>query len=159
MSYSKNNIDWEAKQEQERLKQEGITILAVLNTAVNMLQHGLNPEDVKRTAVQLLEFRDEILFGPEDKEQEVIMILNGKHLRVLARVEALAKLQTPEQDSYKILWNLISEFEKEKAITTSWLDSQLVFDWHRYRKLVHKQRVQAQQELGIDFGYSKETKE
>ena len=68
MSYSKNNIDWEAKQEQERLKQEGITILAVLNTAVNMLQHGLNPEDVKRTAVQLLEFRDEILFGPEDKE-------------------------------------------------------------------------------------------
>ena len=87
------------------------------------------------------------------------MILNGKHLRVLARVEALAKLQTPEKDSYKILWNLISEFEKEKAITTSWLDSQLVFDWHRYRKLVHKQRVQAQQELGIDFGYSKETKE
>tara|TARA_Y100001963_G_C6743456_1_gene430242 strand:+ start:611 stop:817 length:207 start_codon:yes stop_codon:yes gene_type:complete len=68
MSYSKNNIDWEAKQEQDRLKQEGITILAVLNTAVNMLQHGLNPEDVKRTAVQLLEFRDEILFGPEDKE-------------------------------------------------------------------------------------------
>ena len=68
MSYSKNNIDWEAKQEQDRLKQEGITILAVLNTAVNMLQHGLNPEDVKRTAVQLLEFREEILFGPEDKE-------------------------------------------------------------------------------------------
>ena len=68
MSYSKNNIDWEAKQEQERLKQVGITILAVLNTAVNMLQHGLNPEDVKRTAVQLLEFRDEILLGPEDKE-------------------------------------------------------------------------------------------
>ena len=44
-------------------KQEGITILAIINSAIAMEQHGLNIDNVKRNVEQLLDYRDELLYG------------------------------------------------------------------------------------------------
>jgi AICAR transformylase/IMP cyclohydrolase PurH len=54
------------RKEAERLKQEGITILATLNTAVAILQHGLNIDDVCKVSQQLLDYRDKELYGEQN---------------------------------------------------------------------------------------------
>jgi hypothetical protein len=68
MAYDSNYEETQARRaEQEQIKQEGITILALINSAVAMHQHGLNIEDVKRTTLELLEFRDTTLFGNDSE--------------------------------------------------------------------------------------------
>jgi hypothetical protein len=51
------------KNAEEKEKQEGITILAIINSAIAMEQHGLNIDNVKRNVEQLLDYRDELLYG------------------------------------------------------------------------------------------------
>tara|TARA_Y100001973_G_C5208208_1_gene343252 strand:- start:8580 stop:8780 length:201 start_codon:yes stop_codon:yes gene_type:complete len=62
MSYY-NDKNAEARAQAEKEKQEGITILAIINSAIAMEQHGLNIDNVKRNVEQLLEYRDELLYG------------------------------------------------------------------------------------------------
>jgi fructose-1,6-bisphosphatase len=59
--YNEKNAEVRAQAEKE--KQEGITILAIINSAIAMEQHGLNIDNVKRNVEQLLEYRDELLYG------------------------------------------------------------------------------------------------
>jgi|TARA_R100000482_G_C5129895_1_gene151209 fructose-1,6-bisphosphatase len=62
MSYY-NEKNAEARAQAEKEKQEGITILAIINSAIAMEQHGLNIDNVKRNVEQLLDYRDELLYG------------------------------------------------------------------------------------------------
>tara|TARA_R100001015_G_C4614012_1_gene169790 strand:+ start:679 stop:897 length:219 start_codon:yes stop_codon:yes gene_type:complete len=60
----------EDRQQAEKVKQEGITILATLNTAVAILQHGLNIDDVCKVSQQLLDYRDKELYGDKLEEDK-----------------------------------------------------------------------------------------
>lgn len=66
---SKNNVDWEARQQQEKEKQERINILACQNSAIEILKNGLNVEDVKSVTLQLLENSDTLLYGDTSEEE------------------------------------------------------------------------------------------
>ena len=71
MAYQKNNVDWEARQQQEKEKQERINILACQNSAIEILKNGLNVEDVKSVTLQLLENSDTLLYGDTSEEEQV----------------------------------------------------------------------------------------
>jgi|TARA_X000001388_G_scaffold64_1_gene105 fructose-1,6-bisphosphatase len=55
--------DPQRREQLEKEKQEGITILAIINSAIAMEQHGLNINNVKRNVEELLNYRDELLYG------------------------------------------------------------------------------------------------
>ncbi len=67
--YKEKQVDYEETQrlraQAEKEKQEGITILACVNSAIALLSHGLNTEDVKRVSLELLEHRDVTLYGED----------------------------------------------------------------------------------------------
>ena len=69
MAYQKNNVDWEARQQQEKEKQERINILACQNSAIEILKNGVNVEDVKSVTLQLLENSDTLLYGDTSEEE------------------------------------------------------------------------------------------
>ncbi len=60
--------DPQRREQLEKEKQEGITILAIINSAIAMEQHGLNINNVKRNVEELLNYRDELLYGKEGEE-------------------------------------------------------------------------------------------
>ena len=60
--------DPQRREHLEKEKQEGITILAIINSAIAMEQHGLNINNVKRNVEELLNYRDELLYGKEGEE-------------------------------------------------------------------------------------------
>ena len=69
---------------------------------------------------------------------------NGNHLKMLAKMEAIA--MTMGNDSVftrmtmqKAMTHLITLLENEECIADSW-SIYGSFDWHRYKKLVHKER-------------------
>jgi|TARA_R100001086_G_C11835593_1_gene257754 fructose-1,6-bisphosphatase len=63
-----DNKNSERREQLEKEKQEGITILAIINSAIAMEQHGLNINNVKRNVEELLQYRDELLYGKEGEE-------------------------------------------------------------------------------------------
>lgn len=72
--YKEKTINYEESQAiravAEKEKQESITILACTNTAVAILQHGLNPQDVEELTKRLLEHRDLMLFGDLNEQSD-----------------------------------------------------------------------------------------
>ena len=63
-----DNKNSERREQIEKEKQEGRTILAIINSAIAMEQHGLNIYNVKRNVEELLQYRDELLYGKEGEE-------------------------------------------------------------------------------------------
>tara|TARA_R110002012_G_scaffold25229_4_gene83862 strand:+ start:2580 stop:2831 length:252 start_codon:yes stop_codon:yes gene_type:complete len=69
---------------------------------------------------------------------------NGNHLKLLAKMEALGMSMGNESTfasmtMHSAMSHLITLLENEKCITDTWYIHGR-FDWHRYNKLVHKER-------------------